>query len=362
MNTDELIGRTLLLDIETTKNGQIRHVGAVFNHQVFENKGRLHSKAILNQLDDLADNADFVLGHNLLGLIFNNSSDRGLSADSIAEGLFPDKAQLQQLETATGLKPSQIVIKALHDMAEARLLDRGLMLSAILRPKGKNSAMKVLKSVTELEQHLLSLMQTKDPDADSGNWVELNIRRLSQKLKNEGFETSPHVIRSLIKGLSYDGKGLAATMGSLELRHISRDRYTVRLQRHWDMIKKTVTLRHNVAHAILLILAGPGSGKTTVIVHRCAYLLQVERIPARQILVLCFNHYAAVSLRKRLNKLVGKQARGVTVVTYHGAAMRIAGISVRDITGAENTDEAKSFYQRTKRGQHFFKRKPRKYR
>ena len=55
-----------------------------------------------------------------------------------------------------------------------------------------------------------------------------------------------------------------------------------------------------------LILAGPGSGKTTVVVHRCAYLLQVERVPPRHILVLCFNHSAAVSLRKRLNALVGK--------------------------------------------------------
>ena len=43
----------------------------------------------------------------------------------------------------------------------------------------------------------------------------------------------------------------------------------------------------------MLILAGPGSGKTTVIVHRCANLLEVERIPARQILVLCFNHSSA---------------------------------------------------------------------
>ncbi|WP_054700606.1 UvrD-helicase domain-containing protein [Desulfosarcina cetonica] len=80
----------------------------------------------------------------------------------------------------------------------------------------------------------------------------------------------------------------------------------------------------------LLILAGPGAGKTTVIVHRCAYLLQVERIPARQILVLCFNHNAAVTLRQRLFALVGNHARGLTVVTYHGAAMRLAGISVRD--------------------------------
>ncbi len=88
----------------------------------------------------------------------------------------------------------------------------------------------------------------------------------------------------------------------------------------------------------MLILAGPGSGKTTVIVHRCAYLLEVERIPARQILVLCFNHSSSVVLRKRLSNLVGRAAKGVTVATYHGAAMRLTGISIRDMAESHNKD------------------------
>ncbi len=88
----------------------------------------------------------------------------------------------------------------------------------------------------------------------------------------------------------------------------------------------------------MLILAGPGSGKTTVIVHRCAYLLEVEQIPARQILVLCFNHSSAVLLKKRLSKLVGRAAKGVTVATYHGAAMRLAGISLRDMAESYDKD------------------------
>ena len=62
-------------------------------------------------------------------------------------------------------------------------------------------------------------------------------------------------------------------------------------------------------------------------------------VPARQILVLCFNHNASVNLRKRLNELIGKQARGVTVVTYHGAAMRIAGISVRDVMESDRKND-----------------------
>ena len=77
----------------------------------------------------------------------------------------------------------------------------------------------------------------------------------------------------------------------------------------------------------LLVLAGPGSGKTRVVVHRCAYLLRVERLPPRSLLVLCFNRNAALELRRRLVALVGNDARGVTVLTYHGLAMRLTGTS-----------------------------------
>ena len=77
----------------------------------------------------------------------------------------------------------------------------------------------------------------------------------------------------------------------------------------------------------LLVLAGPGSGKTRVVVHRCAYLLRVERIPARGLLVLCFNRNAALQVRRRLRDLVGEDARGVLVQTFHGFAMRLTGTS-----------------------------------
>ncbi|MEM1201981.1 MAG: RecQ family ATP-dependent DNA helicase [Acidobacteriota bacterium] len=77
----------------------------------------------------------------------------------------------------------------------------------------------------------------------------------------------------------------------------------------------------------LLVLAGPGSGKTRVVVHRCAYLLRVERVPPRSILVLCFNRNAALDLRRRLLALAGDDARGVTVCTYHALALRLVGRS-----------------------------------
>ncbi|WNO10579.1 RecQ family ATP-dependent DNA helicase [Teredinibacter sp. KSP-S5-2] len=76
-----------------------------------------------------------------------------------------------------------------------------------------------------------------------------------------------------------------------------------------------------------LVLAGPGSGKTKVIVHRVAYLARVEQVPGQRILVLTFNHNAAVSLRKRIALLLGHEGRFVRVHTFHGLAMRLLGTS-----------------------------------
>jgi ATP-dependent DNA helicase RecQ len=460
---------------------------------------------------------------NILQQLINSEQDTGIRADELAEALFPEKELLLEMEKKSGMTAAQIVITALHDMADAGLIDQGLMLSATFRPKGKKNAAKTFEAICELENKLIKLLQVEDPDADEGHWVELDIRRLNQKLANEGDVTCPDVLRQLIKGISYDGKGFAASKGSFEIGQIDRNRYQVRLKRSWENIRKTIFLRQNVAHLMLrtliemankrasksdaeisgdvhlsftsdelsaavkadlilsvevkkvlpaieralmflheqhvielqnglailrqamtirlsptgrgrhysqgdykplsvhyrekrfqvhvmmryatlglekivraltlvldyfalgrikfinkyfegekeilekattaesfriivenlrnpvqisavgrpvedsmLILAGPGSGKTTVIVHRCAYLLEVERVPARQILVLCFNHSSAMVLRKRLQALVGKAANAVIVATYHGVAMRLAGISIRDMAASHD--------------------------
>ena len=77
----------------------------------------------------------------------------------------------------------------------------------------------------------------------------------------------------------------------------------------------------------MLVLAGPGSGKTRVLVHRIAYLVRARRENPRGILALAYNRHAAVEIRRRLADLIGDDARGVTVLTCHGLAMRLAGAS-----------------------------------
>lgn len=78
----------------------------------------------------------------------------------------------------------------------------------------------------------------------------------------------------------------------------------------------------------MLVLAGPGSGKTRVVTHRVAYLLRVERVNPSAILVLCFNRGAILSLRKKLQGLVGADMSRVTTLTFHGLALRLTGRSV----------------------------------
>ena len=88
----------------------------------------------------------------------------------------------------------------------------------------------------------------------------------------------------------------------------------------------------------VLVLAGPGSGKTRVLVHRIAYLVRVRRENPRSVLALTYNRHAAVEARRRLEELIGSEARGVYTMTCHALAMRILGVSFEE-AAANPSDE-----------------------
>ena len=95
----------------------------------------------------------------------------------------------------------------------------------------------------------------------------------------------------------------------------------------------------------ILVLAGPGSGKTRVLVHRIAYLVRVRRQNPRSILALAYNRHAAVEIRRRLADLIGNDANGVTVLTCHALAMRLVGASFSGNADLRDGEELKNLLE-----------------
>lgn len=73
----------------------------------------------------------------------------------------------------------------------------------------------------------------------------------------------------------------------------------------------------------LLIAAGAGSGKTRVLTHRIAYLIQEKNVNPWNILAITFTNKAANEMKQRVQQLVGSQADAIWVSTFHSMCVRI---------------------------------------
>ncbi len=73
----------------------------------------------------------------------------------------------------------------------------------------------------------------------------------------------------------------------------------------------------------LLILAGAGSGKTTVLTYRVSYMIQNANIPFYNILAITFTNKAAEEMRTRIINLIGQDANNMWISTFHSTCSRI---------------------------------------
>ena len=75
----------------------------------------------------------------------------------------------------------------------------------------------------------------------------------------------------------------------------------------------------------IVVAAGPGSGKTRVLVHKLASILMLEDVKHEQLLMLTFSRTAATEFKERLAKLIGNAAMFVEIKTFHSYAFDILG-------------------------------------
>ena len=78
----------------------------------------------------------------------------------------------------------------------------------------------------------------------------------------------------------------------------------------------------NYLHGPCLVLAGAGSGKTRVITHKIGRLIQSGLQPD-QIAAITFTNKAAAEMRERAKTLIGRQAKGVMICTFHALGVRM---------------------------------------
>ncbi|MCC5854719.1 MAG: DNA helicase II [Idiomarina sp.] len=80
----------------------------------------------------------------------------------------------------------------------------------------------------------------------------------------------------------------------------------------------------------MLVLAGAGSGKTRVLVHRIAWLIQVMQYSPMSIMAVTFTNKAAAEMRGRVERLLGRDVRKMWMGTFHGLAHRLLRAHYQD--------------------------------
>ena len=93
-----------------------------------------------------------------------------------------------------------------------------------------------------------------------------------------------------------------------------------------DLSPRQLEIIADKSSPIIVVAAGPGSGKTRLLVHKLASLLLLEDVKHEQLLMLTFSRAAATEFKLRLLQLVGKAAHFVSIKTFHSYAFDLLGL------------------------------------
>jgi ATP-dependent DNA helicase RecQ len=114
-----------------------------------------------------------------------------------------------------------------------------------------------------------------------------------------------------------------------------------------DLSVNQLEIINDTKHQYIVVAAGPGSGKTRVLVHKLASLLLAEDVKHEQLLMLTFSRAAATEFKKRLIELIGNAASYIEIKTFHSYCFDLLG---RIGSLAKSDNILKTAIEKVKRG------------
>ena len=159
---------------------------------------------------------------------------------------------------------------------------------------------------------------------------------------------NPHIAPKLLKTyLTEFSKSVLSHFYSNEELQIVRKNRPASVQMQIELCNRLDERQSEIVHddtslKDMLVLAGPGAGKTRILVERIIWLVRIERVPIEHILALCYNRRAAEEIRKRLQdkSALGDFKAKVSVYTYHSFALQILGQSFSEISNDAASEES----------------------
>ena len=178
---------------------------------------------------------------SLISLLINARDDEGISTD--------------ELMIALGVSSHEI-IRLLHQLEQMGILSNDLALTVLLRRGVADASTDRFKCLSELESALLALLPELAPNADAGEWQDVNLRGLCQELKTRnGLELIPEQLMKLLHSLARPfGEDDKSRRALFDVRLLRREILKVRLLRSWINIREIAEKRRAVAAVLLRTL------------------------------------------------------------------------------------------------------------
>lgn len=201
--------------------------------------------------------------------------------------------------------------------------------------KVESSYQDLIRSL-DSELKILREVPTEDLERQGGPLLAESIRRMREGQLEvlSGFDGEYGIVKILTPELRAQILGLGTLFQIAEpkpkkkKKQVAKNRLTITQPQEAASLEDPLNIQQEEAVQAeggpVVVLAGPGTGKTHTLVYRIAYLVAQRGVSSSQITAVTFTNKAAGELAERLEGLLGKgAARGFTVGTFHGIALSL---------------------------------------